>query len=425
MTRSRLSSRSKRRIARSGLPPAVVLGTEVTGLAEARALQRHGIPVIGVDRHVHRYTSYSSAWTGLVITDHFDDHALIEVLGDLAEEYVGEGPLALFVSTDEQVKLISRYGAGLHTSYLFEYPSGETVDLLMSKQRFVDLAMARGWPVPKTVNAASQEELLREMEGLSYPIVMKPRIKNQAIREHGRQKAYRCANQSELVAAYREVGPLEPEVVVQEWIPGDDGDVHYSFHYFTTDLEELCSFEGRKIRQWIPEVGSTASSEPVHPPQVTATSREVLRAVGCCGFCSVEYKRDRRSGRFLITEPTVGRVNLQLGTAIANGVDLVSRAYFHLHGRPYPGTERQSYDRKWIYLSADIRSARFYVARGELTWSGWWRSLRGKRAFAVWRPSDLRMAAGAAADLTVRIPRALWRRIRRVLRAPQRALSHR
>ena len=69
-------------------------------------------------------------------------------------------------------------------------------------------------------------------------------------------------------------------------------------------------------------------------PQVSALSRRILGDVGCRGFCSVEYKRDPRTGNFYIIEPTVGRVDLQLGVAIANGVDIVSRAYFHLIRRP-------------------------------------------------------------------------------------------
>ncbi|MEO6446810.1 MAG: hypothetical protein ABIZ91_01105, partial [Gemmatimonadaceae bacterium] len=62
---------------RAPFPPAVILGTNVTGLAEARPLAAHGIPVIGVDERVRRYTSYSSAWTGLIVTDEFNGPGLV------------------------------------------------------------------------------------------------------------------------------------------------------------------------------------------------------------------------------------------------------------------------------------------------------------------------------------------------------------
>jgi predicted ATP-grasp superfamily ATP-dependent carboligase len=322
----------------------------------------------------------------------------------------------LFVSTDEQVKLIAHHGMDrLRGLYLFEYPSPATVDLLMSKEAFTHLATEHGWRIPPTICVATREALLEEITSMRYPVILKPRLKNLASRDHTTQKAYRCADRAELERAYMDVAPWEPEVVVQEFIPGTDSDVHYSFHYFSSDMREIAAFEGRKIRQWIPEVGSTASSVPVHPPVVSERSRAILTSVACSGFCSVEYKHDPRSGEYFITEPTVGRVNLQLGTATANGVDLVSRAYFHLNGLEYPPQQAQTFDRKWIYLSADLKSARFYVRRGDLTWREYFRSLRGPKAFAVWRVADPGMLTGVVRDFAARAPGALLRRARRLL----------
>lgn len=403
-----LTDKTRRVVERSPLAPAVVLGTNITGLAEARPLAARGIPVIGVDEHRRRYTSSSSAWTQLLVTNGFNDAGLVELLEALADE-CGRRPV-LFISTDEQVKVIAHHGASLRSRYAFDFPSRETVDLLMSKEAFTVLARAKGWPIPATLAVRSREALEEGLEALRFPVVLKPRVKTLALRQHTSKKAYGCADAAALRRAYDDVSRWEPEVVVQEWIPGTDADVHYSFHYFGADMQEVATFEGHKIRQWVPEIGSTASSEPVHPPMVSERSREILRSTQCAGFCSVEYKRDPRSGTFYITEPTVGRVNLQLGTALANGVDLVSRAYYHVQGLAYPGTEARTYDRKWIYLASDIKSARHYIGKGELTWRQWLRSLRGRRAYAVWQAGDLGMWRGAIVDLISRAPRALLRR---------------
>lgn len=400
-------------MARAQHPAAVVLGTNVTGLAEARALAAHGVPVLGIDEQMRRYTSYSSAWAQVLVTDRFNDAGLIDLLAAVAGE-CGRRP-ALFISTDEQVKVVARHGTPLRDLYAFDFPSTETVNLLMSKEAFAERARETGWPIPATLSVHSRAELDAGIGGLRFPVVLKPREKTLALRQHRWQKAYRCPDLAAVQAAYEQIAPWEPEAVIQEWIPGTDADVHYSFHYFTADMEELSSFEGHKIRQWVPEVGSTASSEPVHPPVVSTLSREILQATECRGFCSVEYKRDPRTGTYVITEPTVGRVNLQLGTALANGVDLVGRAYFHVHGLAYPGREVRTYDRKWLILYSDYRSARYYVGKGTLTWGAWLRSLRGPRSFGVWQLSDTGMWIGALGDLVTRIPRALVRRGRRLL----------
>lgn len=387
----------------------------MTGLTEARALAAHGIPVIGVDEQLRRYASFSSAWAQVIVTERFNDEALIDVLRAIAAE-CGRRP-ALFISTDEQVKVVARHGAPLRELYAFDFPSPETVNLLMSKEAFAVIAREKGWPIPATLSVHSRAELDAGIGGLRFPVVLKPREKTLSLRQHRWQKAYRCPDLAAVHAAYAEIEPWEPEAVIQEWIPGTDADVHYSFHYFTAGMEELCSFEGHKIRQWIPEVGSTASSEPVHPPVVSSLSREILQSTQCSGFCSVEYKRDPRSGTYYITEPTVGRVNLQLGTAIANGVDLVARAYFHVQGLPYPGREARTYDRKWLLFWSDYKSARYYVGKGELTWGEWLRSLRGPKAYGVWQLADTGMWTGALGSLVTRIPRALLRRTRRLLGA--------
>ncbi|MEP7380461.1 MAG: hypothetical protein ABI910_02175 [Gemmatimonadota bacterium] len=411
---SRLLSPSVRAaIVRAKLPAAVVLGTNVTGLAEARSLAAHGIPVIGIDEHLRRYASYSSAWAQVLVTDRFNDAGLIDLLDVVAQEC--ERRPALFISTDEQVKVVARHGDRLRATYAFDFPDTDTVNLLMSKESFADLAREKGWPIPTTLSVHSRAELEDGIGRLRFPVVLKPREKTLSLRQHRSQKAYRCPDLPSVFAAYDEIAPWEPEAVIQEWIPGTDADVHYSFHYFTHEMQELCSFEGHKIRQWVPEVGSTASSEPVHPPVVSALSREILQSTTCRGFCSVEYKRDPRTGTHYITEPTVGRVNLQLGTALANGVDLVARAYFHVQGLPYPGREVRTYNRKWLLLASDYRSARYYVGQGALTWGAWLRSLRGPKAFGVWRIGDTGMWTGALGSFLTRVPRALVRRARRVL----------
>jgi predicted ATP-grasp superfamily ATP-dependent carboligase len=144
---------------------------------------------------------------------------------------------------------------------------------------------------------------------------------------------------------------------------------------------------------------------------VTDLSLEILRATDAVGFCSVEYKRDPRTDLFYITEPTIGRVNLQIGTAVANGANIPARAYFHLTGQPDPGEPPREKPRTWIYLDRDFRTASYYVKRGELTWGGWLRSISGPKAFAVWRFTDVGMLGGWLRYMTLRIGRAIGRRI--------------
>src|SRR5690606_28432494 len=103
-------------------------------------------------------------------------------------------------------------------------------------------------------------------------------------RTHAPKKAYLCHSAEELLADYAVFARWEPEVLVQEWIPGGDGDIHFSFHYFDSAGHEVTSFEGRKIRQFIPECGVTASAVGVPTSEVSDISRRILGDVACRGF---------------------------------------------------------------------------------------------------------------------------------------------
>jgi predicted ATP-grasp superfamily ATP-dependent carboligase len=402
------------RLEKSSLPPAVVVGTDVTGLTMARALARHGVPVLGVDSLRRRYTGASGAFHLLLCTEGFRTPAFVEWLEQLAT-LLPQRPV-LFLSMDEHVSIVGEHGQHLRSLYRIDLPTPDAVDLLMNKQRFTAYAREQGWPVPQTLFADTADELEAGLADLPFPVVLKPRIKNSLFRLHSPAKAFHCADAAAAREAYRVVAQWEPEVVVQQWVPGGDSEVWFSFHYLDAALEEIAVFEGRKIRQWVPECGSTSAAVGVPVPRISDLSRTILRQTGCVGLGSVEYKRDPRTDRFYIMEPTVGRANLQVGVAIANGVNTIARGYYHLIGVPYPGTEPVTHDRKWVLLGSDLRSAAYYVRRGELTWRGYAASLRGPREFAVYTRHDPRLIAAAAGDWIIGKPLRLAGRVLRRLR---------
>lgn len=392
-------------------PAAVVLGTNLIGLAVARSLRLDGVRVLGVDRTPQFPTSRSSAWDEIALVGEYHEADLIPWLCRVATGF--REPPVLIASSDEQVKLVANAGRALEDHFRVARASRAATMLLMNKQAFAERAEIGGWPIPRTWSVTNAGELEAVLHEVTYPVILKPHMKNRAFHRLASAKAFRCDSEAALRAAYAGFASAEPEAIVQEWVEGPDHAIRFSFHYLTTTGEELGRFEGRKIRQWHPGVGSSASATRVAQPTVGEASLQVLRECGAAGFCSMEYKYDAVRKRYLIMEPTIGRPNLQVGAATAHGVDLVRIAYAHLTDRPVPATRPTRRTATWVLLRSDWRAARHYVAAGELTWAGWIRSLSWPLVPAIWRWTD-RGLWGAQIG---RVFRSVRRRLARARRA--------
>jgi predicted ATP-grasp superfamily ATP-dependent carboligase len=100
-------------------------------------------------------------------------------------------------------------------------------------------------------------------------------------------------------------------------------------------------------------------------------------------------KRDERSGKYFIMEPNIGRPTGRSAIAEAGGVELLYTMYCDAVGWPLPGNLEQQYEGvKWIHLRRDFQSALHYGRHGELTLKEWWRSFRGRKAYALFSWSD-------------------------------------
>jgi predicted ATP-grasp superfamily ATP-dependent carboligase len=115
--------------------------------------------------------------------------------------------------------------------------------------------------------------------------------------------------------------------VVQEWIEGNDSDVHFCLVCRDRSGRELAYQTGRKLLQWPVGTGNTAICTTTDDPALHRLAEQVLDRAGLVGLGSVEVKRDRRDGGYYITEPTVGRPNLQSNVATAAGLNMAVVAY--------------------------------------------------------------------------------------------------
>ena len=118
---------------------------------------------------------------------------------------------------------------------------------------------------------------------------------------------------------------LSPRYVLQQWIPGEDGDVLFCLLAFGPGGELLETFTGRKLWQWPPLTGSTAICTSHECREIEELSQRILRAAGYRGLGSVEFKLNPDTMEYLVTEPTVGRNDYQSYVAVHAGNNMTGR----------------------------------------------------------------------------------------------------
>lgn len=113
------------------------------------------------------------------------------------------------------------------------------------------------------------------------------------------------------------------------------------------------------------------------------------------GIGYLEAKRDAASGEYFIIEPNVGRPTGRSAIAEAGGVELLYTMYCDAVGLPLPRARFQTYgSARWIHLRKDFQAAFYYWRHGELSLRDWFRSWRGKKAYAIFSWRDPRPFVG-------------------------------
>lgn len=382
------------------MPPAVVVGLDcITGLQTARILAGHGIPVIGVASDPGHFCCRTKVCQEIVVSDTVGE-GLIETLEGVGSALSAKG--VLFPCTDMSVLQISRCRGRLEPWYHVLLPEHDVVEMLMDKIRFYTYAIEADLPIPGTFLLHSRQDAEAAAAKLTFPCMLKPPMKTARWLAHSSDKVHKADTLEALLALYDRYAPWAEVLMAQEWIEGSDAALYSCNCYFNADSEALVTFVARKLRQWPPEAGTSCLGEEVRNDVVLEETVRLFRGVNYRGLGYVEMKRDERTGKHYIIEPNIGRPTGRSAIAEAGGVALLYTMYCDAVGLPLPSNRTQRYTGvKWIYLRRDLQSAFYYWRRGELSLKEWWRSLRGRKGYAVlsredWRPfmADLQEAAG-------------------------------
>lgn len=304
--------------------PAVVVGGTLNGLGVVRSLARGGVPVVALDTT----RQCPAAWSrhcSFVQVPSLEGEALTDVLVRLASRLRCRP--ALILTSDQSVLTVSAARGRLAPLYSIDLPSPRMVEALADKTLFHVLAEREGFPVPCSRTVTGEAELDRIAE-LVPPLIVKPADKTLVLGGVV-ERAVRADTIGQARAAASRMLARAPSLIVQEWVEGPDTDIFFALFSCDCNGNLIGLFPGRKLVCSPPAVGSTAMcvAAPEVAGQLEFHTRDFVQRLGYRGLGSLEFKRDSRSGRLLIIEPTVGRTDWQEEIATLCGVNLPLLTY--------------------------------------------------------------------------------------------------
>lgn len=297
--------------------PAIVLGCHKIGLGIIRALGQRGIPVIGV-----YYNELDMGYVSKYIIEKFkitdpniNEISFINELKGISKKYKGA---VLFASDDTTLLAVSKNKNVLADLFRIEAPDWETTNKFIDKQYTYALAHEIGVLAPRTFLPINFEEASQLVKQLDFPCLLKPTVGHLFFNTFKKKMLF-INNVDELADAYKKIGDFNVQMMLQEFIPGND--THgVNYNSLFVNGKPLIEFTSEKVRLTPPRTGFPRVIISKLIENVIEPGRKMLAALNYDGFSCMEFKKDSRSGNYVFMEIN-GRQNLSTPLAVKCGLN--------------------------------------------------------------------------------------------------------
>ncbi len=355
-------------------------------LGITRTLGRLGVPVYNADFAPGGFAARSRYSRGsfLLRSEFSRPEELVRELLDVGR-HLGRASI-LIPTSDAAALVVAEQAEALKEFFLVLGPGRELVRALCSKQEMYYLARRFHIPTPATAVPRCREDVIEFLDTATFPVILKGIDGGRLFARTG-HKMFIVKNKRELLETYDTAEDPDPNLMIQEYIPGGEDSVWMFNGYFNRDSECLIGFTGRKIRQSPPYTGATSLGQCAQNETVDRTTRDFMRAIGYRGILDIGYRYDARDGQYKVLDinPRVGSTfRLFVGE---HGMDVVRAMYLDLAGSRV--TPDQATDgRKWLVEDWDLSSSFRYLRDGRLSLREWGNSFAGVQELAYFAADD-------------------------------------
>ncbi|MDR1924322.1 MAG: hypothetical protein LBQ66_08105 [Planctomycetaceae bacterium] len=361
------------------VPVVIPLSAHLDGptlIGTARGLGREGVPV-----HVIACGKYPIARTSRYIkslktfpSDQPDTVWQAE-LESLLQKIVGQfsepvKPL-LFFCTENDIYRFSSMREFLESRFEL-VPSFSEVLGFLEKDAQLPVASQAGFLVPVSMRLDSKSDLLRMVELLRFPVIVKPLARHTiGVFDH---KALIIDSPETLETAIgRYLDKPPTALIAQEYVVGTDNDI--LIFMGSSDKEgNIRSFvTGRKLRQNPPHHGMMACGYIEELSGLETRAKELCKLYKINGFIGIECKCPTGTEDYFYIE-TSFRPEIFNEMSAGVGVNLVFDVYTSKLGKTC-STKRTAKNGSWYDLFTDWDSIQTQVRKGESSWSVFFKKL--------------------------------------------------
>ena len=368
--------------------PVVILKCVAHGpVGIVRTLGRLGIPVYAIhsNRQTPAFSSRYCAGKFVCRIEEFSTDSLHDVLAVGRE--IGKRSI-LIPTTDDGIAFVAENAERLREWFLFPDQSPQLVHSLANKRQMYHLAKKFRVPTAEAAFPQCRADIVEFAATACFPIMLKG-IDGKRLFQRSGKRMFIVHNEGELLEKYDALeDPINPNLMLQEYIPGGDDTVWMFNGYFDQNSECRIGFTGKKIRQCPVHRGVTSLGICLKNQTVDQVTREFMKAIGYHGILDIGYRYDARDGKYKVLDinPRIGGT-FRLFVA-ENGMDVARALYLDLTCQPIALGEAPD-GRKWLVEDLDFVSSIRYACEGTLRPWQWLSSFRGVRELAYLAIDDL------------------------------------
>lgn len=291
----------------------LIMGTDINAYYMSRCY--HELTGKKADIIGNRAMPYTDISNSIIIKDFNNKENFIKALTEYGEKNK-DYEILLIATSDLYVKLVAEEKSLLEKYYVFNYPDIELVNNLLVKEKFYDIYKDMGLDMPKTyIYPCNKNEDINKIKKYfnEYPIIIKPSdgVEYHSLDDTTLAKVYKIHSEEELEKIIKKIenAGYNKNLIIQEFIPGDDSALFDSVFYIGKDKKaKLATFAQIGLQEHTPTgIGNctvlvNGYDEHGYKEEIVYKLKEFIEKIGYQGFAEFDIKYDVRDNKYKVLE---------------------------------------------------------------------------------------------------------------------------